>query len=27
LLQNILLGREQIKAGQGTPYVFGEEDV
>ncbi len=25
-LQNTLLGREQIKAGQGTPYVFGEED-
>lgn len=25
-LQNTLLGREQVKAGQGTPYVFGEED-
>lgn len=23
-LQDVLLGREQIKAGQGTPYVFGE---
>ena len=23
-IQDILLGREQIKAGQGTPYVFGE---
>ena len=23
-IQNILLGREQIKAGKGTPYVFGE---
>ena len=23
-LQDILLGKEQIKAGQGTPYVFGE---
>ncbi len=23
-LQDILVGREQIKAGQGTPYVFGE---
>ena len=23
-LQNILLGKEQIKAGEGTPYVFGE---
>ena len=23
-IQNILLGREQIKAGEGTPYVFGE---
>ena len=23
-LQDILMGREQIKAGQGTPYVFGE---
>jgi hypothetical protein len=23
-IQNILIGREQIKAGQGTPYVFGE---
>ena len=24
LIQDILIGREQIKAGQGTPYVFGE---
>jgi transcription elongation factor GreA-like protein len=24
LLQDILVGREQIKAGEGTPYVFGE---
>lgn len=23
-IQNILVGREQIQAGQGTPYVFGE---
>ncbi|MBW1797885.1 MAG: hypothetical protein JRJ21_05660 [Deltaproteobacteria bacterium] len=23
-LQNILLGKEQIKAGEGSPYVFGE---
>ena len=23
-IQNLLVGREQIKAGQGTPYVFGE---
>ncbi|MFC1862402.1 hypothetical protein ACFL1Z_00430 [Thermodesulfobacteriota bacterium] len=23
-IQDILLGKEQIKAGQGTPYVFGE---
>jgi hypothetical protein len=23
-LQDILVGREQIKAGQGTPYIFGE---
>ena len=23
-LQDVLLGREQIKAGQGTPYIFGE---
>ena len=23
-IQNILEGREQIKAGQATPYVFGE---
>ena len=22
-IQDILVGREQIKAGQGTPYVFG----
>ncbi|MCP4104096.1 MAG: ParD-like family protein [Desulfobacteraceae bacterium] len=25
-IQDILLGREQIKAGQGTPYVFGESE-
>jgi hypothetical protein len=24
LIQDILLGKEQIKAGEGTPYVFGE---
>ena len=23
-IQDILIGREQIKAGQGIPYVFGE---
>jgi len=23
-IQEILVGREQIKAGQGTPYIFGE---
>jgi len=23
-LQDTLVGREQIRAGQGTPYVFGE---
>ena len=23
-IQDTLVGREQIKAGQGTPYVFGE---
>jgi hypothetical protein len=23
-IQNILIGREQIDSGQGTPYVFGE---
>ena len=23
-IQDILVGREQIMAGQGTPYVFGE---
>jgi hypothetical protein len=23
-IQNILIGRERIKAGRGTPYVFGE---
>ncbi|MBW2407937.1 MAG: ParD-like family protein [Deltaproteobacteria bacterium] len=23
-IQDVLLGREQIKAGQGTPYIFGE---
>lgn len=25
-LQDVLVGREQIKEGQGTPYVFGEGD-
>ena len=25
-LQDILVGRAQIKSGQGTPYVFGEGD-
>jgi len=24
LIQNILVAREEIKAGLGTPYVFGE---
>jgi len=23
-IQDILLGREQIKDGQGTPYIYGE---
>jgi len=23
-IQDVLVGREQIKAGQGTPYIFGE---
>ena len=23
-IQDILVGKEQIKAGQGTPYIFGE---
>ncbi len=23
-IQNILVGKQQIRAGQGTPYVFGE---
>ncbi|HIJ40311.1 MAG TPA: ParD-like family protein [Deltaproteobacteria bacterium] len=23
-IQDILVGREQIQAGQGTPYLFGE---
>ncbi len=23
-IQDVLLGREQIKVGQGTPYIFGE---
>ncbi len=23
-IQDILLGKEQIKAGEGSPYVFGE---
>ncbi len=25
-IQDTLVGREQIKAGQGTPYVFGEDE-
>ncbi len=25
-LQDVLVGREQIKAGRGTSYVFGEGD-
>jgi transcription elongation factor GreA-like protein len=25
LIQDILVGREQIKAGQGTPYVLGKQ--
>ena len=24
VIQDILLGKEQIRAGEGTPYVFGE---
>jgi hypothetical protein len=24
MIQDILIGKEQIKSGQGTPYVFGE---
>ena len=24
LIQDLLIGKEQIKLGQGTPYVFGE---
>ncbi len=24
LLKDILIGREQIRSGQGTPYIFGE---
>ena len=23
-IQDVLIGREQIKAGEGTPYIFGE---
>ena len=23
-IQDVLMGREQIKAGQGTPYIFEE---
>ena len=23
-IQDVLMGREQIKAGQGTPYIYGE---
>ncbi len=25
-IQDVLVGREQIKAGQGTQYVFGEDE-
>jgi len=25
LIQDVLIGKEQNKAGQGTPYVFGQE--
>ncbi|MCP4111445.1 MAG: hypothetical protein GY749_38940 [Desulfobacteraceae bacterium] len=25
-IQDILTGREQIQAGMGTPYIFGEGD-
>ncbi len=25
-IQDILVGREQIKAGQGAPYIFGEDE-
>jgi hypothetical protein len=24
-IQDVLIGKEQIKSGQGTPYVFGKE--
>lgn len=24
-IQDILMGKEQIRAGMGTPYVFGED--
>jgi len=24
-IQNILIGKEEIKAGKGTPYVFGKD--
>jgi hypothetical protein len=24
MIHDILIGKEQIKSGQGTPYVFGE---
>ncbi len=24
LIQDILVGREQVNSGQGTPYIFGE---
>jgi hypothetical protein len=26
IIKDILLGREQLKEGLGTPYVFGEGD-
>lgn len=25
-IQDILLGKEQVKSGQGTPYIFGESE-
>ncbi len=24
MIQDILIGKEQIKSGRGTPYIFGE---
>jgi len=26
VIKDILLGREELKAGLGTPYIFGEGD-